>query len=310
MVCYGNLEESDLAKGDAKIVMKLPAEAVTQEVKERFLDLASTVGGDLALYCFCAVFDLPVNLSKPVHTWEDYCERLEGAKQDYTFEDGVTDIYKLLERGQSEMDRWLMEWGEGDPDHPYSTKDYKILDSIFRTYSSRLEAAGGMDAQQEDTLRHCSRMALLRDKNIAKGTKESVEKAAKLDKMIQDNLGSENLRKKDAKPIEAAKVDGIIDAMQKKFGLGAEMTKDQFMSAFHKWAKSHHYPETLDAAEHCMMAIINTTRANNDLPELTDVPQVVSDLKFYETEFASEPNDIEEEAYEYLHIERGDSKGN
>lgn len=34
----------------------------------------------------------------------------------------------------------------------------------------------------------------------------------------------------------------------------------------------------------------------------------MSDLKFYETEFASEPNDIEEEAYDYLNIERGDNK--
>lgn len=289
--------------------MILPAEATTQQTKDRFTDLASIVGGDLALYCFCAVFDLPVNLSKPVHTWEDYCERLTNAKQTYTFEDGVTDIYKLLERGQSEMERWLVDWGEGDPDKPYTAKDYKILDSIFRTYSSRLEAAGGMDAQQEDTLRHCSRMALLRDKNIAKGTKESVEKAAKLDKMIQDNLGSENLRKKDAKPIESAKVDGIVDAMQKKYGLGAEMTKDQFLAAFYKWCHSHNYPETLDAAEHCMMAIINTTRANNDLPEISEVPQMVSDLRFYETEFAAEPNDLEEEAYDYLGIQRKDSKG-
>ena len=289
--------------------MNLPAEATTQQVNARFTDLASIIGGDLALFCYCAVFDLPVNLTKPVHTWGDYCERLAGTAVAYTFDDGTTDIYKVLERGQSDMDRWLIEWGEGDPQIPYTVKDYKILDSIFRTYSARLEAAGGMDAQQEDTLRHCSRMALLRDKCIAKGSKESVEKAAKLDKMIQDNLGSENLRKKDAKPLESAKVDGIIDAMQKKYGLGAEMTKEQFLSAFYKWCHSHNYPETLDAAEYCMMAIINTTRANNDLPELLERPEEVRGLKFYETEFASEPNDLEEEAYEYLGLKRGDDEG-
>lgn len=283
----------------------MPNAVKTEEANKRYIDLATDLGGDLALFCMCAVYNLPLNLSKPVPTWESYIERLENAKETYTFSDGVTDIYKALERGRTEEERWKQEWGVGDPDNPYTAKDYKNLDIIFRTYSARLEAAGGMDAQQEDTLRHCSRMALLRDKCVARGDRVSINNAQRLDKMIQDNLSSENLRKKDAKPIETAKADGIVDALQKKYGRGMELTKDQFLEIFFKWCHSKQYPETVDAAEQSLMAIINTTRANNDLPELLEYPEDVRKLEEYANEFADEPNEMEDEAYAYLHLMRG-----
>lgn len=288
--------------------MILPTEATSEYAKSRFSNLASIVGGDIALYCMCAVYNLPVDPSASVPTWSAYIDVLRRKPGIEGFADGETDVEVVIANGASEMDRWQAEWGEGDPDNPYTAKDYKNLDSIFRTYSARLDAAGGMDAQQEDTLRHCSRMALLRDKSIASGDKESIDIAAKLDKMIQDNLSAENLRKKDAKPIETARVDGIIDALTKKYGVGVEMTKDQFLErVFFPWCKNKRYPETVDAAEHAMMAIINTMRENSDMPELPELPKAAR-FTAYSDEFAPVPNELEEEAYDYLGLTRRDDQ--
>lgn len=285
--------------------MQIPERALDADVAERFADLASIVGGDIALFCLCAFLNLPVDINASVPNWVSYLNILGKRKEQASFIDGETDVMTVLLSGSSEQERWERDWGTGDPEKPYTPRDYKTLDSIFRTYSSRLDAAGGMDAQQEDTLRHCSRMALLRDKCIAKGDKEGIEKATKLDKMIQDNLSAENLRKKDAKPIEKARVDGIIDAMQQKYGVTADMTKSQFLEVFYKWCKSKSYPETVDAAEHAMLAIINTMRANNDLPEIPEVPETAK-MGEYAHEFAEEPNETEQDVYAYLNLERKD----
>ena len=285
--------------------MKLPENARAEEISKRFLELAGNIGGDVALYCICATLNLPVDTSQAVPTWEAYLEYLEGLPRQESFIDGETDVETVLADGASEQERWERDWGYGDPDNPYTVQDYKSLDGIFRMYSTRLDSAGGMDAQQEDTLRSCSRMALLRDKCIAKGDKDSAAIASTMNKMIQDNLAAENLRKKDAKPIETARVDGIIDAMQKKYGVGAELTKEQFMELFFKWCRSKHYPETVDAAEHAMLSIINTMRENNDLPDLPVLPQPAK-MGHYAHEFAPEPNAPDQQGYEYLNLTRND----
>lgn len=290
--------------------MILPENATGEIVNQRFLDLASIVGGDIALFCFCAFLNLPLDMSEETTDWESYCQRLLEKPGAPNFIDGEVDIEVVLENSQTEWYRWRLIWGEGNPDNPYTAQDYRFLDALFKTYSARLEAGGGMDAQQEDTLRDCCKSRLLADKSRALGTKEGVEIYTKLNKTIQDNLSSENLRRKDAKPIETARVDGIIAALQKKYGVGMELSKDQACEIFFKWTKSHRYPETLDAAEQAMMAIINTTRANNDLPELPDIPKDVRALENYQSEFAIIPNEMEDEAYKYLGIERRDeSKG-
>lgn len=285
--------------------MQIPENAKAEEISRRFLELAGNVGGDVALYCICATLNLPVDTAQAVPTWEAYLEYLEGLPRQETFIDGETDVETVIADGASEQERWERDWGYGDPDNPYTVQDYKSLDGIFRMYSTRLDSAGGMDAQQEDTLRSCSRMALLRDKCIAKGDKDSAAIASTMNKMIQDNLAAENLRKKDAKPIENARVDGIIDAMQKKYGVGAELTKEQFMELFFKWCRSKHYPETVDAAEHAMLSIINTMRENNDLPDIPVLPEQAK-MGGYAHEFAPEPNEQEQEVYEYLNLKRSD----
>lgn len=288
--------------------MLLPKSATGKTVNERFLDLASIIGGDLALFCFCAFLNLPLDASEETEDWESYCEKLKKKPGAPSFIDGEVDIEVVLEQSSTELYRWRLTWGEGNPDNPYTPQDYRFLDNLFKTYSARLDAAGGMDAQQEDTLRDCCKSRLLADKSRALGTKEGVEIYTKLNKTIQDNLSSENLRRKDAKPIETARVDGIIAALQKKYGVGMELSQEQACEIFYKWCRERGYPETVDAAQQALMAIINTTRANNDLPELLEMPKEVRDLENFESEFAPEPNEMEDEAYRYLGMTRGNRK--
>lgn len=269
----------------------------------RFDKLRTIIGADLTVFIMCAYCDVPYNPRIAASGWEQYLRK--NNKQDGKFSDGVTDVFQAVEAGMADMERWQKVWGVGDDSDPYSPADYRRLDEIFRRYTSRLNASGGYDALQEDTLRHCSRMALLRDKNVAKGDKESIDKAQKLDKMIQENLSSENLRRKDEKPTQTARLDGIVEAMKKKYGVGIEMTHEQALEVFRKWCSERRYSCSIDAAEQSILAIINCMRNNSDMPQLSELPQDAR-LDLYENEFSKSAAGKEKEVYTYLQLERRD----
>lgn len=276
--------------------------------EDRFLDLADIVGRKNAIFFCCAVYNVPYAPKVDIDDWTKYREyideRYKGRK--LGFENGLTDIREFLstDNERTAPSKWEAVWGEGDEENPYTEKDYERLDELFAMYSARLQSAGGYDVQQEDTLRFCSKMRLLADKLLAKGDKDSIDMASKLSKMIQENLSSENLRRKDEKPIETAKFDGIVDKLRKKYGADVELTRDQAVEICCQWLQEHRYPMTMDAAEHALLAIINTTRLNNDEIELDELP---ADMRFKDShrkEFAEIPTTMEDEAYEYLGITR------
>ena len=131
--------------------------------------------------------------------------------------------------------------------------------------------------------------------------------AKQYDQMIRDNLKDSNMRKADILPTQQQRPDGFVDALKKKYGLKMDMTKDDVMQAFFNWCRSKHYPETVDAEEHAMMAILRTMQKNDDLPESSDLPEEI-DFGPFEAQFEKEPNEAEEDAYEYLGLVRGEYK--
>lgn len=265
---------------------------------KRLESLSKLIGEDLALYCLCAVCNIPFSIDIEYEDFSDY--RSESTTIGRRFEDGTIDVRQALKRTESDIDRWKNVWGIGDEDKPYTEDDYKRLDDLFATYSSRLQRAGGMDALQDDTLRVCSKMRLEADKALAKGGKDNISIASTLNKMIQDNLSSEQLRKKDAKPVDTARIDGIVEALAKKYGVGMKMTRDDAIRVCSEWLMSHNYPVTMDAAERMIEVIINCTRSNNDLPELNGLPDDMKLGEEYMHEFAQTPNEIEKDVYRYL----------
>ena len=187
-------------------------------------------------------------------------------------------------------------WGSGATGKQYSTEDYNRLDELFSTYSARLVSAGGYDTQQEYILRLCCRMTMDMEKMLAAG---QVDKAQKLNKMIQENLASENLRKKDAKPMEEFRLDSWADALEEA-GLtknGKRCDPDEMFRIL--FGRPPKYPYTKDAVEQMILINENRMRSNDGLPELPVLPD---DMRLEDTleEFEEEQGSREQEAYEKL----------
>ena len=260
--------------------------------------LSAVIGPDLALYCICAVYDIMFDPSGDFENLDDYAKEHES----YSFTDGITDVNTAILAGMAQQDRWETIWGDG-----YTESDYKQLDDLYRTMTAQLDSTGGIDRQQDDAARTCARMALNRNKLILNfRDKDAIATANTLDKMIRENLKDANMRKADILPSAQQRPDGFVDALKKKLGLSiTEMTKDDVMQAFFAWCRSKHYPETVDAEEHAMMAILRTMQKNDDLIEPVELPKEF-DFGPYEAQFEQEPNEMEQDAYEYLGLVRNE----
>lgn len=259
--------------------------------------LSAIIGPDMAMYCVCAVYNIPFDPDSEADSWSEYLKEHENG----TFVDGNTDVNAAILAGMDQQDRWDTIWGEG-----YSETDYKQLDDLYRTMTAQLDATGGIDRQQEDAARTCARMALNRNKLILNyKDKDAIATANTLDKMIRENLKDANMRKADILPSAQQRPDGFVDAIKKKYGLSLDMTKDDVMQAFFTWCHSQHYDGTVDAVEHAMMSIIRTMQKNDDMPESQELPPDV-DFGPYAAQFEIEPNQQEKDVYNYLGLVRGE----
>ncbi len=303
------------------------AELTAQQ--ERYDAIARATSDSLALFYCCIAFDRPFDmLAVPKEPdvgekWTAYLDNLRIKKLDTRrgeplgFLDGLTDITKIFGEGLSAGEftkavgneksarnrkvgtaQQRKNWGENSAKNPYTSEDYDELDRIYEALASDLMAAGGVSVKQEFILRDCAKMTLDRDKMRAIG---QYDKAAKLNKMVQDNLSSEGLRKRDAKPIDDLRIDGIVDRLEKAGLLknGKQCSPDEmFEILFHRRPK---YSYTKDAAEQILLYMANTTRVNDGLSELPTLPP---DMRLRDDlgEFAEEPDEQEKESYKELGI--------
>ena len=312
-------------------------EPVSAEKQQAYYNqLADAVGESLAYFYACIRFNRPFDRNAlPAQgykgdKWTAYCQKLAKKKLDMTpgggqlgFLDGLTDITKIFGEGLKNGDftksvsaeksardgkqgtkRQAADWGEGTGKAPYTTEDYNEFDRIYNALCADFGGEQAVSAKQQLILR-----------NVAKWTKQmndaaeigAIDKAKKLSSMIQENLASENLRKKDTKPVEDLRLDGIVDRLEKA-GLmknGKQCTPDEaFQLIFGRPCK---YTYTADAAEKMLLAIINQARINDGLPELVELPE---DAKIEDElgEFAEEPNEAEQEAYEKMGLLRKHKK--
>lgn len=271
-----------------------------REQRDIFARLCGSLVPPLAIYVLCAVYNVPyVSAASDCESWADYIASIDGVTRAVDFASGETDVQTAVVTGMEDETRWTTVWGDG-----YSRNDYIRLDDLYRTMTAQLDAAGGfIDKQQEDTARYCSRLALEREKLIRKPTKDNVAMAKNLDEMIRKNLQDCNMRKADVLPSQMQKIDGFVDAARKKFGIDGEMTYDQVMNAFYKWCRQRKHPQTVDAEEHALYAILKTMQQNDDQPVPAELPESMR-LTGFEYEFGDSPNEQEDEVYNYLHLVR------
>ena len=283
-------------------MLKTTEEEILKRQDKRFRSLRDTLPEKFALYICCAAFNVAYRTDIDALDWIEYNLRLKKREGLIPkFLDGIIDVRTVIRDSYDNQERWVAEWGKGGEKHPYTEDDYRRLDEIFSTQSSRFEKMGGMDAQQDFTLHTCAKMQLESEKAIERGGKENIDIASKLLAMIQKQLESEQLRKKDSKPVEVIALDGIVDALRKKHGISAEMTYDEVMTAISKWLrKGHHYDMTTDAADHMLLGIINCMRKNNDEPEIEELPDEMRFNPKYAAEFEENQSKMEQAAYHYL----------
>lgn len=302
------------------------SEAISElEQQEYYAQLAKKTSESLAYFYCCVKYDVPfardcVPRDEGRDKWLSYLDNLHIKKLDasksgerYGFLDGLTDITKIFGEGLKDGEftkavyaeknaqsakagtvRQRKDWGTGNDEHPYTNEDYAEFDRIYTVLASDLGGEDALSAKQQLILR-----------NVSKWTKQmndasdagKFDAARKLSAIIQENLASDNLRKRDAKPVEEIRIDGITERLEKA-GLmknGKPVEPDTaFELLFHRRPK---YSYTKDAAEQMLLAIINTSRMNDSLPEFSTLPdsaRIKDDLH----EFAEEPNEMEKTAYE------------
>lgn len=123
--------------------------------------------------------------------------------------------------------------------------------------------------------------------------------AKKLSAIIQENLASDNLRKKDIRPADIIRLDEITDKLEKA-GLmknGKQCDPDEMFA--YLFGRPPKYRYTKDAAEQIILINENRMRQNDGLPELSYLPdemRLSDDLG----EFAETPNEREKDAYDKL----------
>ena len=292
-----------------------------------FERLQATNGTHLALYLCCIKYDVPCNpliLPENVNTddflqseeakdgiWTYYLRQIEQTKlysddsETPNFFDGVTNILRIFGKNFTERDfakfvqyeqeliesmegteRQREKWGD-----TYTEDEYNELD---RLYESRKESYKGvtLTAQMEDTLVKVCRWNLKIDQYIDAG---NIKLAKDLQSMVETALASESMRKKDEKPVEALRIDALIDALE-SFGLmedGSFLTYDETVAALRdNLVKSKKYDYSLDVADQIILDVLNNMRANEDLELLTELEEQYS----VEDEYGEfEPEETERE---------------
>lgn len=297
------------------------------EQQARYNALEEATSTHLAYFYCCIAYDVPfdpdaVPREETKNKWVEYLkalaqmpEHLDQKGKYLSFLDGQTDIMEVFGdtldmgafRSALEVDKPPRPklpgtakqrelWGRGPTKNPYTSDDYDEMDRTYKIISSDLERAGRVSSKQEFILRRCARRTLEMDRAEMMG---AYEKVTKISKLIQTDLESEQLRKKDAKPVENFQLDSWADFLEKA-GLtknGKRCEPDEMFEIL--FGRLPQYPYTKDAAEQLILINENRMRNNDGQGELSILPD---EMRLHDSlgEFAREQSEGELEAYEKL----------
>lgn len=125
--------------------------------------------------------------------------------------------------------------------------------------------------------------------------------AQKVQKMCDDLMASEQMRKKDEKPVEGMRMDALVVALENE---GA-MENDQFKTVpeimravWERFFNKKKYNYSIDAADHMIYDYYNNARINSDLPPVNELPEDL-ELKDELGEFEPYPTEEEIERAKY-----------
>lgn len=301
------------------------------EQQEYYNELAKKTSESLAYFYCCVKYDVPfardcVPRDESRDRWLSYIDNLHLKKRDVNkagqplgFLDGLTDITKIFGEGLKDGEftkavyaeknaqsakagtvRQRKDWGLGSESNPYTNEDYAEFDRIYTILVTDLGGEDAVSAKQELILRNVARWTKQMNDASAAG---KFDAAKKLSTLIQENLASDNLRKKDIRPADFIRIDEITDKLEKAGLLknGKQCSPDEMFAFF--FGRPPKYPYTADAVDQMILINENRMRQNDGMPELSMLPD---EMRIHDDlgEFAEEPNKEEQEAYDKLGLIR------
>lgn len=295
------------------------------DCEERYYErLAKTVRSyTMALFYCCIAYNVPfdINLVPDFeHTqepWKAYLQNVNVSGRSNIngeiagFGDGTTDIRTLFKPSENKKvkpeseaapsepvyspngtDRQRNEWGDG-----YDGKTYTELDRMYEAFKGDYPMA----TNKQIYILH-EAVKLYYDSDRARREGDTLG-AQRLSKMADDRLASEQMRKKDEKPIEQVRIDAVVAALEKHGYMtnGKLLSYDQLLDKLRGDVPKYRY--TKDTVDQAILKIINTMARNDGKPEITTLPQEMR-VKPREGEFAVAPNNKERTAYDKLGLLR------
>ncbi len=279
-----------------------------------------------ALLTACGAFNVPckpllldgVNLDEESDAWLLYINLLSESGQDTKsgkvlgFADGVTTLWGLFgnKLGEPNFEKRIAlekekikkqigtpeqraKWGEQAlyKGLPISAQMYDELDRLYEIRANSYKGQT-ITPQMDDTLIKVAKSNVIYDHLMRQGL---VKAALDVQKNIDLLLASEQMRKKDEKPVEHFRMDALVTALE-KFGCmenGDFLNYDELVEVLRdNFVKSKKYDYSLDAADQVVLDIVNAMRKNADLLELSELPIELA----VEDEYGEfEPEETEEE---------------
>lgn len=275
----------------------------------------------MAVFLMCAIANIPCfpelcpeEEAEGESLWIAYLSnladsgKLDSGEKIKGFADGICEIRKIFGRNVTEdsfakyLDvkarkeavegtaEQIAKWGSR-PIWRGMTMNREVYDELDAQYESKVNDFKGqtITPEMENTLVDVSKMRVAASYLMSQGN----ETYAKLLKSADDRLSSEQMRKKDEKPMENFRVDSQIMALQQagfvengKF-LNFDKTRDAIAKMI---TMPHKYDQPLDVCDQMIFDYQNNMRANTDLPFLTELPEdsIVEDVH---GEFADEPDE-------------------
>lgn len=166
------------------------------------------------------------------------------------------------DKNEKARQRTIAKWGEG-----YSEAEYRTLE---RTYDSlAAEYRGAINPRLELNLIDISKWRMERDRCVSSGDTAA---AKRYTDMIKATLDSEAMKVGDAKRVEAIRVDGLADRLEK---MGMLKDGELLLTKVVEYIRTDRakFQLSRDAVDAMMLSMINAYRFNNGLSELAELPE-------------------------------------
>lgn len=299
---------------------------------QHFKRLEGENGCHIAIFLCCGMFDIPCEptvvpmdlANEQENHWILYCNalkhynKLKSHGTDRGFLDGVCDIRAVFGRtlSQSDFAKYVSteqekaekivgteeqreKWGVGKLSEglPFTNELYNELDSKCDTWTDRYRGQSITPQLQESIIKICKWNAIA-DYLLETG---NYADAQKVQAMVQKEMESEQMRKKDEKPVEALRIDALVSALEEAGFMenGLLLTYDELIEAMRdKHAKSRKYDYSLDVADQVILDIYNSMRANADQEMVSSLPHELKTEDIY-GEFLPEESERELAAKKY-----------